>query len=79
MEEVNNQVNKCDGRCETCNINQRTYCSSQIAYYCQKEISEIKAILSTFIADSSKDIVLNEKAFKTGENSVKPPYAEIGE
>ena len=50
MGQVNNQ---CDGYCETCNINQRTYCASQIAYYNQQEISEIKKMLQTLsIADS---------------------------
>ena len=35
----------CDGHCEKCNINQRSYCSAQMAYYNQKEIAEIKAML----------------------------------
>lgn len=44
MGQVNNQ---CDGHCETCNINQRTYCAAQIAYYNQKEIEEIKKMIQT--------------------------------
>lgn len=53
--------NKCNGRCEECSVNQRTYCSSQIAYYVQREIAEIKAML---LAMSRKDdgclVVLRE-------------------
>ena len=38
----------CTGRCEKCNVNQRTYCASQMAYYAQQEIAEIKAMLASF-------------------------------
>lgn len=75
----NENIEKCDGRCETCNINQRTYCSSQMMYYCQKEISEIKAFLAAFISNGSSNIVLNRKSKEGAENSVKPPDAELGE
>lgn len=35
----------CNGHCENCNINQRTYCAAQMAYYNQKEIAAIRADL----------------------------------
>ena len=54
MGQVNNQ---CDGHCETCNINQRTYCASQIAYYNQQEISEIKKMLQTLSIDDSPCVI----------------------
>ena len=38
----------CIGRCENCNVNQRTYCASQMAYYAQQELAEIKAFLASF-------------------------------
>lgn len=47
MEGENKKVG-CSGRCENCNVNQRTYCASQMAYYAQQEIAEIKAILASF-------------------------------
>lgn len=57
----NEQSKKCDGRCETCNINQRTYCAAQIAYYNQQEIASIKAILERFGSRSEQDIILKGK------------------
>ena len=36
---------KCDGHCERCNANQRSYCSSQISYYNMQEIAAIKSML----------------------------------
>lgn len=36
---------ECDGHCERCNVNQRTYCAAQMAYYNQQEIAEIKDML----------------------------------
>ena len=54
--------NKCNGRCEECNINQRTYCAAQMAYYAQQEIAEVKAMISTFSkSDESEIVVLREK------------------
>lgn len=40
------EIRKCDEHCERCNINQRTYCAAQMALYNQKEIAQIKAILT---------------------------------
>ena len=48
----------CTGRCENCNVNQRTYCASQMAYYAQQEIAEIKAILASFVRPKEEDSVL---------------------
>lgn len=67
----NPQPKKCDGRCETCNINQRTYCSAQIAYYNQQEIAEIKAVLATFIAADQQGIITHEKISENEDISVK--------
>ena len=51
--------NKCNGRCEECSINQRTYCASQMAYYAQQEIAAIKAIIvASYKKDEDGDIVL---------------------
>ena len=51
--------NKCNGRCEECSVNQRTYCAAQMAYYAQQEISEIKAILaSSSSREESSSIVI---------------------
>lgn len=47
MEDDSKKVG-CSGRCENCNVNQRTYCASQMAYYAQQEIAEIKAFLASF-------------------------------
>ena len=40
---------KCNGRCESCNVNQRTYCASQMAYFAQQDIAEIKAVLNELV------------------------------
>ena len=62
MEENKEQPKKCDGRCETCNINQRTYCAAQIAYYNQQEIAEIKSVLGDFCKRGEESIILKEKS-----------------
>lgn len=36
----------CDGHCERCDINQRTYCAAQLSFYNQQEISEIKRMIA---------------------------------
>ena len=52
---------KCDGRCETCSVNQRTYCSAQMAYFAQQEIAEIKAMIAaTSRQDDGCLVVLRE-------------------
>lgn len=62
MEENKEQAKKCDGRCETCNVNQRTYCAAQISYYNQQEIAEIKSFLSDFCKRGEESIILKEKS-----------------
>lgn len=88
MEEKNEQAKKCDGRCETCNINQRTYCAAQISYYNQQEIAEIKSFLSDFCKRGEGDIILREEskniADSEAENETEyvkreTANAEIGE
>ena len=81
MEENNANINntqpkKCDGHCETCNINQRTYCAAQMAYYAQGEISQIKAILARLEDKGDNNIILQEKCAETEDKSVIPPDAQ---
>lgn len=48
----------CTGRCENCNVNQRTYCASQMAFYAQSEISTIKSMLLSIINDKFEDRII---------------------
>lgn len=78
MEEHNANINdtqpkKCDGHCETCNINQRTYCAAQMAYYAQGEISQIKAVLARLEDKGDNNIILQEKC---AENEDKDAMSE---
>ena len=57
----------CNGKCEMCNINQRTYCAAQMAYYVQAEISSMKSILTTLV---NNDVI---------KNSVNRQTQELGE
>ena len=77
MEENNNiQPKKCDGHCETCNINQRTYCAAQMAYYLQGEISQIKAVLARLADKGDTSIILCEKCAENEDNNaVSEPNA----
>ena len=77
MEENNNiQPKKCDGHCETCNINQRTYCAAQMTYYLQGEISQIKAVLARLADKGDTNIILREKCAENEDKSVIPPDAQ---
>ena len=77
MEENNNiQPKKCDGHCETCNINQRTYCAAQMVYYLQGEISQIKAVLARLADRGDTNIILREKCAENEDKSVIPPDAQ---
>ena len=76
MEENKEQQKKCDGHCETCNINQRTYCASQMAYYLQGEISQIKAVLARLADKGDTSIILREKCVENEDKSVIPPDAQ---
>lgn len=53
----------CSGRCENCSVNQRTYCASQMAYYAQKEIEEIKSYIISLVKSKYEDsiFVLHEE------------------
>lgn len=70
MEENKEQPKKCDGHCETCNINQRTYCAAQIAYYNQQELASIKAVLATFMTSGEQCIITHEKSQENENISV---------
>ena len=77
--EENNNIG-CSGHCENCNINQRTYCAAQMAYYAQQEINAIRASLSEFLRKDDKHIILMEKTQQSEDKSVIPPHAEeVGE
>ena len=67
----NPQPKKCDGHCETCNINQRTYCAAQIAYYNQQEINAIKAAISDFLACGRETIITKNKSEENENISVQ--------
>lgn len=71
MEESKEQPKKCDGHCETCNINQRTYCAAQIAYYNQQEINAIKAAISDFLACGRETIITKNKSEENENISVQ--------
>ena len=71
MEENKEQPKKCDGHCETCNINQRTYCAAQIAYYNQQEINAIKAAISDFLACGKETIITRNKSEENENISVQ--------
>lgn len=71
MEENKEQQKKCDGHCETCNINQRTYCAAQIAYYNQQEINAIKAAISDFLACGRETIITKNKSEENENISVQ--------
>lgn len=70
------EVQKCDGHCETCNINQRTYCAAQMSYYMQGEISRIKAVLARLEDKGDNNIILQEKCVENEDKSVIPPDAQ---
>ena len=53
-----NEDKKCNGRCEMCNTNQRTYCAAQMSYYNQQEISEIKSMLMKMQNKEDSPLVL---------------------
>ena len=57
---MGNIDNRCDGHCETCNINQRTYCAAQIAYYNQQEIGEVKRMLQTLAPIATSCLIKQE-------------------
>lgn len=67
MEENKEQPKKCDGHCETCNINQRTYCAAQIAYYNQQEINAIKAAMADFLS-CGKETIIKKNKIEENEN-----------
>lgn len=59
----------CSGRCENCNVNQRTYCAAQMAYYAQQEIEEIKAFLASLAQKKEDAIVVLREEETLEENS----------
>lgn len=81
--EENTEKKGCTGHCEDCNINQRTYCAAQMAYYNQEEISQIKAVLADMNKGCEESIILRDKTAKKPQiepYSVIPPDAdELGE
>ena len=51
--------NKCNGRCESCNVNQRSYCAAQMAYYLLEELTSIKEMLQT--PENVKPIIIRSE------------------
>lgn len=71
--EDNKEKIGCNGRCDMCNINQRTYCAAQMAYYNQEEIGQIRAILESLMTMDNKSIILKGKV---SENEEKEQISE---
>lgn len=67
---------KCNGRCEQCSPNQRTYCSAQKALYMEQDVAEIKAMLLTMVQNNGGEITILATSEDT---SVKPPTQELEE
>ena len=59
----------CDGHCEKCNLNQRTYCAAQMAYYNQQEIAAIKAAMRE-VSPDELIILMGNKAKSEVETKV---------
>ena len=59
----------CTGRCENCSVNQRTYCASQMAYYAQQEVAELKAMILSLVKDKFEEsiVVLREEEINEDE------------
>ena len=77
--EENTEKKGCTGHCEDSNINQRTYCAAQMAYYNQEEISQIKAVLADMNKGCEENIILRDKVAKKKQiepYSVIPPDAD---
>ena len=74
------ETKKCDGRCETCDINQRTYCCAQRMYYLMGDISAIRAQISHLFSTDNKTIIIDDKMQENENKCVIPPHAEeVGE
>lgn len=67
---------KCNGRCEQCSPNQRTYCSAQKALYMEQDVAEIKAMLQAMVQNNGGEITI---LAASGDTSVKPPTQELEE
>lgn len=67
---------KCNGRCEQCSPNQRTYCSAQKALYMEQDVAEIKAMLLAMVQNNGGEITILATSEDT---SVKPPTQELEE
>lgn len=61
--------NRCNGRCEECSINQRTYCAAQMAYYAQQEIAAVKGMLSALGEHGGSDAIILMRDEEQAEES----------
>ena len=68
---------KCDGHCENCTINQRTYCAAQMAYYNQNEISQIKAIVASLSTPDDRNIILKDKVQESADKEPSEANVEM--
>ena len=65
------ETRTCDGHCDRCNMNQRTYCSAQMAYYNQQEIAEIKAILTKKDSEAIQTIQRDNKVARIADDEAE--------
>lgn len=59
--EEKNEAKGCNGHCELCSVNQRTYCAAQMAYYNQQEIAEVKIMLANLRHTDNEAVILMSK------------------
>lgn len=64
---------KCNGRCEMCSMNQRTYCASQKALFLEQDMAEVKAMLQAMLTNDGGEIT----TILTEETSAIPPAQEL--
>ena len=57
-------INECTGKCELCNINQRTYCAAQMVYYMQEELASIRSMLQ--MPENEKSIIIRTEPHVPG-------------
>ncbi|MBR0544535.1 MAG: hypothetical protein IIW98_08855 [Bacteroidaceae bacterium] len=62
----------CNGRCEMCSLNQRTYCSAQKMLFVEQDVAEIKALLIEITKNNGGEIT----TILTEDISAIPPAPE---
>ncbi len=59
----------CDGHCDRCTPNQRSYCAAQLAYYNMREISAIRADLAKISSGDEPFIIHDMKVEEKAEEA----------